>query len=625
MAIEAGKVLAERYRLIKPIGKGAQASVWTAEHLALSTTVAVKLIDPDLAKQKDARERFKREATAAAKLRSAHVVHILDHGIEDDQPYIVMEFLDGEDLFQRIERLGQIPLRETSKVITQVARALARAHAAGIIHRDLKPENVFLVPNEDEEVAKVLDFGVAKVVDAKVARQTGVGTLIGTPHYMSPEQVKGIDEVDARSDLWSLGIIAYQCVTGELPFDSEGVGDLLIKITLGNAPVPSSVAKSVPKAFDDWFAKACAHDPDKRFATARELAQALQRTVGTTSMVPRPAEGKAKPPPPPPTGKVQKKPPPPKARAKTLLDTDVEDAAQEAPVSSRTNVDDLDDGWGDEDSFDVELASKPPPPGTVLSDDERDDAPPPKPQVDESAAARASSPGAPPPLRRAGGGRTSDPGLPPPSGRGDAPASSKREGAQPSATDSSPSLEIPKAPKLPTPQPAATTPARPATPTRPANLTPETVTGLASSGSTMPPPPELDPSRRKRVIGWVVAAFVLLFGWIAYTAISSQMPPSGRPAATGELPPPPKRLPPPAPPPTATTVADDADAGSAKDPGAATKPTSKPVYKGPSTPKAWKTPPPTTGVPAGDDDDIVIEIPLPDEPANDTDSLPPAP
>jgi tRNA A-37 threonylcarbamoyl transferase component Bud32 len=281
MAIEAGRVLSERYRLIRPVGQGSQASVWVAEHLALTTHVAVKLIDPELAKKESARERFRREATAAAQLRSAHVVQILDHGIDDDQPFIVMELLDGEDLFERLAHRTRLSLRETSKIVTQVARALIRAHAAGIVHRDLKPENVFLCPNEDDEVVKVLDFGVAKVKDAaKVTMQkTGVGTLIGTPHYMSPEQVKGIGEVDSRADLWALGIIAFQCVTGELPYDSEGVGDLLIKITIGDAPIPSRIYPGAHPSFDAWFAKACARDPTKRFQTAREMAVALAGVV----------------------------------------------------------------------------------------------------------------------------------------------------------------------------------------------------------------------------------------------------------------------------------------------------------------------------------------------------------
>src|SRR3954463_12112457 len=211
MEIAAGRVLSDRYRLIRPVGHGSQAAVWVAEHLALTTNVAVKLIDPELAKKGAARERFRREATAAAQLRSAHVVQILDHGIDGAQPFIVMELLEGEDLFERIQKRRRLSVTETSKIVTQVARALTRAHAAGIVHRDLKPENVFLVPNEDDEQVKVLDFGVAKVKSGKTTRQTSVGTLIGTPHYMSPEQVKGTNEVDYRTDLWALGIIAFQC------------------------------------------------------------------------------------------------------------------------------------------------------------------------------------------------------------------------------------------------------------------------------------------------------------------------------------------------------------------------------------------------------------------------------
>ena len=232
--IKEGQVLNQRYRLVRPLGQGSQAFVWVAEHLALGSQVAVKLIDPELAKQDDARERFRREATAAAKLRSAHVVQILDHGIEGDQPFIVMELLEGEDLFSRLDREGELNLPEVSRIVTHVSRALMRAHAEGIIHRDLKPENVFIAPNEDEEIVKVLDFGVAKITTPHKSQmtKTGAGTLIGTPHYMCPEQVKGIGEIDHRSDLWSLAVIAYQAATGHLPFDSEGIGDLLIKISL---------------------------------------------------------------------------------------------------------------------------------------------------------------------------------------------------------------------------------------------------------------------------------------------------------------------------------------------------------------------------------------------------------
>jgi eukaryotic-like serine/threonine-protein kinase len=295
--IKEGQVLAGRYKLVRPLGQGSQAFVWVAEHLALGSQVAVKLIDPELAKQEDARERFRREATAAAQLRSAHVVQILDHGIEGEQPFIVMELLEGVDLFDRLESRERLTLLEAATVVTQVARALARAHAAGIVHRDMKPENVFLCHNDDEELVKVLDFGVAKITSPQKSAmsKTGVGTLIGTPHYMSPEQVKGLTEIDHRSDLWSLGVITYQMVTGELPFDSEGVGDLLIRITMNEPKPPSELEPSLPKAFDEWFARACHKDADKRFSSAREMAEALARVAGIESKASRAGVEKASP------------------------------------------------------------------------------------------------------------------------------------------------------------------------------------------------------------------------------------------------------------------------------------------------------------------------------------------
>ncbi|WP_438040040.1 protein kinase domain-containing protein [Sorangium sp. So ce128] len=301
MSIAAGQVLSERYRLIRPVGQGAQAAVWVAEHLALGTHVAVKLIDLELAKQEDARERFRREATAAAQLRSAHVVQIIDHGIDGEQPFIVMELLEGEDLFDRLARRHRLSLQETSKIVTQVARALTRAHGAGIVHRDLKPENFFLCANEDDEIVKILDFGIAKVKGQgkRVAQRTSVGTLMGTPHYMSPEQVKGLREVDYRADLWALGVIAYQCVTGELPFDSEGVGDLLIKISLGEIPVPSRANPELPPSFDGWFARACDRDPSRRFSSARDLAESLARVADLSTEAPSSIRSPQPPPLPP--------------------------------------------------------------------------------------------------------------------------------------------------------------------------------------------------------------------------------------------------------------------------------------------------------------------------------------
>jgi eukaryotic-like serine/threonine-protein kinase len=276
-----GRVLAHRYRLESRLGEGGMGSIWRAEHLVLAAPVALKLIDPEIAEDEDATARFMREAQAAATLRSSHVVQILDYGFDGKVPFMAMELLEGENLAQRIKRLGRVPPAETARILTHVARAVARAHEAGIVHRDLKPENVFIVKNEDEEVAKVLDFGVAKV-DRKIIGPTAVtrtGSLLGTPYYMSPEQAQGNKTVDFRSDLWSLGVIAYECLIGKRPFYSDAIGDLVLQICVREIPVPSHHG-IVPEGFDAWFARAVARDPELRFQSARDLTEALRDALG---------------------------------------------------------------------------------------------------------------------------------------------------------------------------------------------------------------------------------------------------------------------------------------------------------------------------------------------------------
>jgi len=282
---ESGLVLAGRYRLEEKLGEGGMGTVWRAEHLVLCAPVAVKVLDRDLSKDEEAHDRFIREARSAAALRSPHVVQILDYGIDDGFPYIAMELLEGETLQQRLARVGRMTALETARVLMHVARAVARAHEAGVIHRDLKPENVFVVKNEDAEIAKVLDFGVAKVEKAQLGpkgTRTRTGSLLGTPFYMSPEQAQGNKTIDPRSDLWSLGVIAFECVTGKRPFESDGLGDLVLQICVRDMPVPSQLTE-VPPKFDEWFAKACHRDPELRYQSARELADALREVVGMES------------------------------------------------------------------------------------------------------------------------------------------------------------------------------------------------------------------------------------------------------------------------------------------------------------------------------------------------------
>jgi eukaryotic-like serine/threonine-protein kinase len=280
-AVSAGHVLVGRYRLEVQLGAGGMGTIWRAQHLVLNAPVAVKVIDRTVIPDEETLSRFIREAQSAAALRSPHVVQILDYGIDGKVPFMAMELLEGENLAQRIKRQKRLTPQETARVLSHIGRAISRAHDAGIVHRDLKPENVFLVKNEDEEIAKVLDFGVAKVERHALSEgtRTRTGSILGTPFYMSPEQAQGNRTVDSRSDLWSMGVIAFECLTGKRPFYSDGLGDLVLAICVRDIPQPSDIA-SVPIGFDAWWNRAVARDPDKRFQTAKELTEALRDALG---------------------------------------------------------------------------------------------------------------------------------------------------------------------------------------------------------------------------------------------------------------------------------------------------------------------------------------------------------
>jgi eukaryotic-like serine/threonine-protein kinase len=285
-------LVAEKYQLVRMIGRGGMGSVWEARHASLGTTVAIKFIETEYADSQEARKRFDNEAKAAATIQSKHAIQIYDHGVTPEgKPYIVMELLQGEPLDKRIERMGRLSLQDTARILQQVSRGLARAHERGIVHRDLKPENIFLVrtPDDDEEIAKVLDFGIAKLNTSGphqpgITSSTKTGAVLGTPFYMSPEQARGLRNVDHRTDVWSLGVIAFKCVTGKLPFDGESVGDLLVKICTAPIPMPSHSIPGLPSSFDAWFMRAMEREPDRRFSSVSELADGLGAAAG---MAPR--------------------------------------------------------------------------------------------------------------------------------------------------------------------------------------------------------------------------------------------------------------------------------------------------------------------------------------------------
>jgi serine/threonine-protein kinase len=273
-----GRVIAGRFRLDRELGRGGMGTVWEARHLSLETQVAIKFLKSELSQREDIRQRFAREATSAARIRSPHVVGVLDSGFtEDDFAFIVMELLHGEDLGRRLARVGVFTLEETRRLVSQVARGLSKAHAVGIVHRDLKPENLFVV-DDDEASVKILDFGIAKAFGPEAAtHKTDTGQLLGTPTYMSPEQALG-RAVDSRSDLYSLAVVAYRCLAGRTPFDHAAPGEMIVAVSIHVPPPPSTFNPRLSPATDAWFAQMLAKEPDQRCCqTAAQLGEAFEQ------------------------------------------------------------------------------------------------------------------------------------------------------------------------------------------------------------------------------------------------------------------------------------------------------------------------------------------------------------
>ncbi|WP_437987420.1 protein kinase domain-containing protein [Sorangium sp. So ce117] len=290
-SLAEGSVVAGRYRLERMLARGGMGAIWVARHLQLDATVAVKLMAPEYAASSAARARFEREARAAAQLKIPNVVHVHDYGLEGDTPFLVMELLDGEDLETRLSREGRLSTAATLGIVTQVCKALRRAHEAGIVHRDLKPANLFLSRQDEDELVKVLDFGIAKAQGTLLAgNETKTGTLVGSPYYMSPEQVRRSKTLDWRSDLWSVGVIAYRCLTGRLPFPGEEIGEVFVAICTEDVPLASSVVPELGPAVDGFFSRALARDPAHRFQGASELAEALGAAVSAAGSEPRPLQ-----------------------------------------------------------------------------------------------------------------------------------------------------------------------------------------------------------------------------------------------------------------------------------------------------------------------------------------------
>jgi serine/threonine-protein kinase len=281
--LEPGLKVSDKVRLKAPLGRGGMGTVWVASHEALGTDVAVKFIQLAAATEADV-ARFAREAKLAAQIHSPHVVQMLDHGVLDDEtPYIVMELLRGESLAQRIRRDPPLAVGEVVTIVEQTSRALAAAHAADVVHRDIKPDNIFLVRpehgDEDEVHVKVLDFGIARQIETDGAPLTKTGAVFGTMAYMSPEQLDDTRSVGPSTDLWALAVVAYEAITGQLPFRGESAVSLWQAMQKGAFEPPSRVAPALPAGLDAWFSRALDCEPEKRFPAAKALAASFRATV----------------------------------------------------------------------------------------------------------------------------------------------------------------------------------------------------------------------------------------------------------------------------------------------------------------------------------------------------------
>ncbi len=272
-----GAVLNEKYRLVEQIGEGGMATIWRAVQISLDRPVAVKFISavgPSAAKYV---ERFLEEAKLAAAIRHRNVIDIVDFGTTvEGTAYMVLELLQGESLADRMARTPPLTLGEIVNLAVLALSGLQAVHNAGVVHRDLKPENIFLVTDEDGAYPKLLDFGVSKSLERKDGRAlTQEGVLIGTPQYMAPEQARGLRDVDRRIDVWAMGVVLYELLTGKLPYDSENVGDILIQIVSQDAPPISFYRPEIGPDLSAVVQRALARNRDDRYAGAKEMRAAL--------------------------------------------------------------------------------------------------------------------------------------------------------------------------------------------------------------------------------------------------------------------------------------------------------------------------------------------------------------
>jgi serine/threonine-protein kinase len=281
MLLETGQVIESKYRITRLIGTGGMGAVYEGENVLIRRRVAIKVLHADTTGNADIIRRFEREAQAAGEIGNDHILEVLDLGsLPNGDRFMVMEYLDGETLAQRIERFGRLTPAQLAPIASQFLTALVSAHAAGIIHRDLKPENIFILRSKAgrADFVKLIDFGVSKFsrpFKEGEQRMTRANAVLGTPCYMSPEQARGASETDVRSDIYSCGVMLFEAVTGRLPFDGDSFNDLMFKIALEDAPDVRSIQPELDPEFARIIMRAIARDPGNRFPSALDFSTEL--------------------------------------------------------------------------------------------------------------------------------------------------------------------------------------------------------------------------------------------------------------------------------------------------------------------------------------------------------------
>jgi serine/threonine-protein kinase len=273
----SGSVLAGKYTVGRVIGRGGMAFVLEARHEALDTNVAVKILHPDFRLEEEATSRFHREARAVAKLTSSHVARVLDVDTHEGSPFMVLELLNGVDLHQELTRQGPLPIHEAVTWVIQACEGMHDAHRAGIVHRDLKPANLFLAETPAGRSVKILDFGISKLNNADpLSRMTTTQSSFGTPLYMSPEQVRSVKHVDARTDVWSLGVILYEALTCRAPFEQASASALFVAISIDEPRPIEQHRPELPAGLSAVLMKALQKRPDDRYQDVAAFAAALR-------------------------------------------------------------------------------------------------------------------------------------------------------------------------------------------------------------------------------------------------------------------------------------------------------------------------------------------------------------